>query len=384
MSQTTEPTKPPDPFEQRWIQVTIFAVAVAGAILVSGQIQISMLDHGHTTWRILLWQITRFGYWAAVAPWILRAGARLLHRETRPSTWWLRESLRAAGFAFLRLPVEASALFLLQPYSPVARYSFAEAIARGLSGLQTDFLAYGIILALGYGLAGSHEARHAELRQSMLEADLAKAQLATLRLQIQPHFLFNTLHSIAAQIRRQRNEQALSMVLGLSDLLRSTLDSSDRSLWPVERETEIVRQYVDLQKIRFSDRLRVEYRIDEEALPVLVPALVLQPLVENAIRHGISPRVSPGRVEVHARLEAGTLILEVLDDGVGLPPGFDSESTTGVGLTNARSRIRQIYGPEAKLELTRRAEGGTRARIQLPCPDVSAPPASSELRRAAG
>lgn len=377
-------TQPVDPFSRRWIHVTILAGAMAGAILVSGQIQLSMLDHGHATWRILLWQIIRFGYWAAVAPWILRAGARLLRRQTRPPFWWLREGFRAAALAILRLPIEASVFFVLQPLEPVSQYTFVQSFLRGIPGLQTDFLAYGIILALGYGLAGAREARDADLRQSRLETDLARAQLATLRLQIQPHFLFNTLHSIAAQIRRQRNPQALAMVLGLSDLLRSTLDGSDRSFWPLEREMDIVEKYVELQRTRFADRLSVRYTVAEPCLAAEVPTLVLQPLVENAIRHGIAPRVSPGQLEIGARFDGEALILEVIDNGVGLDSDFDPVAQSGVGLANIRSRLERLFGSCAELTLDRRPSGGTRAQITLPAPHDHSATGDGELRQVTG
>jgi len=218
---------------------------------------------------------------------------------------------------------------------------------------------------MGYGFEGYREARRAELRESRLETELARAQLETLRVQIQPHFLFNTLGSIAALVRRQRNAQALEMLVGLSDFLRATLERSERPWVPLREELDVLSLYVDLQRVRFADRLRVEIDAEEGTLEQPVPTLILQPLVENAIRHGIAPRAAPGTITVQAHLDAERLHLSVADDGAGLPEGFDAARDAGIGLGNVRSRLEQLEGV-ASFEIKPREGGGTVARVELP------------------
>ena len=347
------------------------AAAFVLAVLGSSQIQLSMIDHGHDWWRLFAWQLAGWGFWGLTAPWIVRAGAGLLRPESRPPHWLPRETAKALLLTAVHLPLVAVAFTLLQPYLPVGHYSLSESLVRTFrSWFHLDLLIYCLGLAIGYGLAGYREARRSELRESRLETELARAQLESLRLQIQPHFLFNTLHSIAALVRRRSNDRALEMLLGLSELLRSTLERSEESRIPFSEELAFVRFYVDLQQARFADRLTVDYDV-AECLEQPVPTLLLQPLVENAIRHGISKRAAPGRIEIRARvatdrIEGDRLVLEVADDGGGLPEGFDPATDEGVGLGNTRSRLRHLYGERAALTLRDRDAGGVIATVSLP------------------
>lgn len=378
-----ERAEPTDDFSVRWVLSGAVTVAVVSALLVSSQIQLSMYDHGHDWWRLFAWQLVGWGYWCPFAPWLLRVGGGLL--RSRHSLWWLRLAATGLGLTMLHLPLVAGAFTLLQPYLPVDIYPFSDGLMRSFrSWFHIDLLIFCMGLVIGYGLAGLRQARQAELRESQLETELARAQLESLRLQIQPHFLFNTLNSIAALVRRKSNDRALEMVLGLSDLLRSTLERSEHSVVPLAEELDFVKRYVDLQHARFADRLTVDYDVGEGCADRAVPSFVLQPLVENAIRHGIARRAAPGRIDIRARLEGEQLVLTVTDDGVGLPKGFSPE-TEGVGLSNTRSRIRQLYGEDAELRIDSRQGGGVVAVVSLPV--VSLPverEAASALRAAAG
>lgn len=370
------------------------AIAVGVALLVSTNIQLSMIDHGHDWWRLFVWQLAGWGFWALASPWAVRSGAALWRASRRsravgaPSRWWpqvARQGAIVLGLAAVHIPLVAGVFAVLQPYVPMSSYTFTECLVRAVRFWpHLDLLAYGIGLAVGYGLAGSREARRSELRESRLATELARAQLETLRLQIQPHFLFNTLHSIAALLRRRSNDRALAMLLGLSELLRSTLERSELARVPLADELEVVRLYVDLQQARFADRLTVDYDVAEGCLPQPVPNLVLQPLVENAIRHGIAPRAAPGRIEIGAQLDAGRLQLTVADDGLGLPEDFDPAAHEGVGLGNTRSRIEQLYGGEATFSIRGREAGGTIATVRLPVEAESVADAAPPARAAAG
>lgn len=378
--ESPEPQDPPAP-STKWVLPMASVAALMTALLVSSQIQLSMMDHGHSWWRLFLWQLSGWGFWAFAARHLLESGHRLQRPDSRPPSWLARETATVCALVLLHVPLVAAVFTFLQPFTPVDDYTFSLSLLREFrSWVQVDLLIYAAGVAIGYGLASSREARRAELRESRLETELARAQLEALRLRIQPHFLFNTLHSIAVLVRRQKNDRALEMILGLSDLLRATLELSRESVVPLREELDFARLYLDLQGTRFADRLTVGYDIAEECLDQSVPPLILQPLIENAIRHGISGRAAPGRIELRAHLVDDRLHLAVTDDGVGLPEDFELERDVGVGLGNTRSRIRRLYGDQATLLVRPRERGGTIASITLPAePGLAIP-----LRRAVG
>ena len=178
-------------------------------------------------------------------------------------------------------------------------------------------MALGILVATGSAYGARQRARQLDLRESRLEAALARAQLDALRLEIQPHFLFNTLNSVSALIRLKEHDNALRMLIGLSDLLRAAVDQPKDQLVALTAEIDFVRRYVDLQRVRFADRLDVRYEIGEDCAGLAVPTFLLQPLVENALRHGAAPRPGECHVEIGASADSGRLRLWVTDDGVG-------------------------------------------------------------------
>jgi hypothetical protein len=334
-------------------------VALGFSLLLTGHTMFSMLDHGHSWWRIFGWQLASWAFWVPLAPWIVELGMI----ELGGAPLWGERGVRrrivrllalSALLAGGQLVVSSAAATVLQPYLPVGRTRFLSVFESGfLTWVAGDLMVFWCLIAVGSAIAANRRSRAHELRESRLEAELARAQLDALRLEIQPHFLFNTLNSVAALIRRRSNDRALEVVLGLSELLRATVDRSDRHLVPLREEVEFVERYVALQKTRFADRLRVAFDVAADVAELPVPWLVLQPLVENAIRHGVAPRAGGGSIEVRARLEQGALVLEVADDGPG--PGAE-ESAAGIGLRNVRSRLQQLYGDAASLSLVRTLE----------------------------
>jgi len=194
---------------------------------------------------------------------------------------------------------------------------------------------------------------------------LAEAQLHSLRLQLQPHFLFNTLNTITALIAAEPRA-AERMVAGLSELLRASLRLADEQEVPLARELEHLRLYVDIQQTRFGDRLAVAMDVDPAVRSALVPSLLLQPLVENAIRHGITPRAAGGRISVRATRDADDLRLEVRDDGVGAATQNGVLAREGVGLTNTRERLRRLHGARHRFAYESRVGSGFAVRITVP------------------
>jgi LytS/YehU family sensor histidine kinase len=205
-----------------------------------------------------------------------------------------------------------------------------------------------------------------ELRLERMERSFSEARLNALRMQLDPHFLFNALNTISSHVERDP-KLTRSMIEHLGDLLRISLESKDRQEVPLAEEMAFLEHYLDIQKIRFGDQLKVDIQISPEVRYALVPSLFIQPLVENAIRHGVSRRVSGGTVTVTARQADGRLDIRVADDGVGLPPDWTLGTSSGLGLSVTRERIAGLHpNGDSRFSVRRREEGGTEVEILLP------------------
>jgi two-component sensor histidine kinase len=235
----------------------------------------------------------------------------------------------------------------------------------GMSSL--NFLFYGLLLGIAH--LGLYYRRYREREQAaeQLARGLTEARLQALKMQLQPHFLFNTLNAISALIPAEA-KAARRMLARLGDLLRITLEHEETQEVTLREELAFLEPYLEIEQARLEDRLTVVMKIAPDTLEARVPHLILQPLVENAIRHGIAARIEPGRVEISATRTPndGLLHLEVRDDGRGVNRGHDVGTRRGVGLTNIRSRLEQLYNGRHRFELENRAEGGVLVRITLP------------------
>ena len=185
-------------------------------------------------------------------------------------------------------------------------------------------------------------------------------------MQLRPHFLFNTLHTVASLVRTGRNADAVRTIAGLSDLLRSALRRDGTAEVPLRHELAFVERYLAIEQIRFQDRLQTRIAVAPDLLDELVPALILQPLVENAIRHGVERRAAPGRVEVEASRRNGTLVLRVQDSSPAGGAAGGAVSGGGIGLSNTRARLRHLYGERQRCDLARTDDGGALAVVELP------------------
>jgi signal transduction histidine kinase len=279
----------------------------------------------------------------------------------RTATWqaWPRVVLHvafAAAFAGAVVVLGAAVLGAV-PTRPVAIF-------------ELHFLAYFAVLAITHAvdfLAWRRDQRVDEARlatrSARLETQLARTELQILRSQLDPHFLFNALHVISELVHVDPS-RADRMVTRLGDLLRMSAALARSGDVALRKELEFVDAYLEIQEARFGGRLRVLRDVDATTLDAAVPSLVVQPLVENAIRHGTSRRASGGKIEIVAHRAGSSLVIEVLDDGPGLPA--DQTPDEGIGIGHTRARLAQLYGSEASLELEPRAGGGTTARIRLP------------------
>ena len=361
------PSSPDGPaIHTGWTLLVGSCCAFAIALTTTTQVYLAMWDHGHSFARILGWHLSTWLPWALLAPWIMRIGARL----GDGSRWTAALTVRTVGLGLILVLVSllgaTGVMVWLQPYAPVDYYSFREAFGLQVYGIPADILPYPAMLLAGYAAAMSRRTRALEAHEARLEADLTRAQLDALRVELAPHFLFNALHSIAALIRTQSNDRALSMLLGLSDLLRTAVDGAGANTAPLACEIGLVTRYVDLQQLRFGDRLDVRVSVAPGTESCEVPTLLLQPLVENAFRHGIARQPGRCRLEIGSMLENCVLHLWVQDDGAGLAPGFRLDDTAGTGLRNVRLRLQRLYGDAATVTLTRADGGGTIVRLNLP------------------
>jgi two-component system, LytTR family, sensor kinase len=232
------------------------------------------------------------------------------------------------------------------------------------SGLLSFVVLYGTILLVSTMLESRERLAKQQTETARLNEQLSKAQLNALRRQIEPHFLFNTLNAIAGLVREKRNDDAVSMIAELSDFLRRVLEDSDRQQVPLAEELEFTQKYLDIQKVRLAERLQFSVDVPSELLAAQVPSLILQPMVENAVKHGIAQRVQGGAIRISASRNNGTLTLRVYNDGPNLPAGWEKDQS-GIGVANVRTRLRSLYGEAFDLSM-RNQRLGVEASVSVP------------------
>ncbi|MFN7956720.1 MAG: histidine kinase [Holophagaceae bacterium] len=225
---------------------------------------------------------------------------------------------------------------------------------------HTNLLFMWAVVAAFHGLRIYRKYKAREVEAARLEARFAEAQNLALRMQLQPHFLFNTLNSISALVH-SNPDGADEMISRLGDFLRTTLDAPHEQLLSLRRELAFIQDYLAIEQIRFQDRLRVEVQIPADLMEQRVPSFILQPLVENALKHGLADRPQGGTLTIRGRKELGSLVLEIQDDGEGFVPGRE-----GVGLANVRSRLGLLYKGRSQLDLLGAAGRGTLVVLRLP------------------
>jgi len=232
-------------------------------------------------------------------------------------------------------------------------------------GFYVDVLIATLIVIGVHALVYYQRFQASQVEEASLRAQLAQAQLRALKMQLHPHFLFNTLHSISSLVLEDP-PKANSMIARLGDFLRLTLDHSDQQLVTLKEETEFVRCYLEIEQVRFGDRLTVDFNIDPATLAAEVPHLILQPVVENAIQHAIAPRATPGRIEIAANRHDHSLQLEVKDTGPGVTAPNHNSERQGVGLSNVRARLERLYGSNFSLVMSNGPSQGFTVTLQIP------------------
>ena len=302
--------------------------------------------------------------WALMAPLVFRLTAHFRFGAQPFLRVLAAHAVASASFAFVHstLAVAASlmgrALMRGQPLWPPAQFfPFTERIL-----IEWEMTIYWALVGMAHAIAYSDDARDRAVTAVRLEADLARAEVQVLQRQLQPHFLFNTLQSISALIHRDQ-KGADAMLGQLAQLLRLTLGVGAAAEVPLERELLHTRCYLEIERTNLGSRLRVTEDVDASILDGAVPSLLLQPLAENAVRHGIAPLRDGGTVHIAGRRVDGFIELDVVDDGIGLAPGAKAE---GIGLANTRQRLRYLYGDEQSFSVSDHPDGGTIVRVRLP------------------
>jgi signal transduction histidine kinase len=304
--------------------------------------------------------------WAAVSVGVIWLAERFPFTP-RGVVRWLTIHVAGSSLAAAVWVVGLAALLHGQ-WSVVERKELSFALVWPKAALHYSF----VIVMVYWGVIVAQHARRyyrkdreRELRTVELEKALAQARLDALRMQLNPHFLFNTLHAVSALIHSDPSG-ADRVVARLSELLRTSLDTSHRHEVALATELEWLQRYLEIEQIRFQERLTVRFEIEPATRDALVPCLVLQPLVENAIRHGVEAQEGPGQVVVGARRDNGVLELAVCDDGPGCATQRPGQDRNGIGIANTRSRLRHLYGEASQLVLQTAPAGGTEARVRIP------------------
>jgi signal transduction histidine kinase len=300
----------------------------------------------------------RWYAWGLLTPLLIATDRRLLRRRSLR----LRLALHLPLGLLFALAVEMlryGAEVAFTAGNPEAAFSFI------LRGAYWDILIYGLIVGLYIAWDLAAEAQQRQLREAQLESHLAEAHLRTLRAQLRPHFLFNALNTISAYTETDPRV-ARRMMAHLGALLRASLDHADGHEVTLERELTLLDNYLAIEMLRFEGRLTVDICVQDPARDALVPVFLLQPLVENAIRHGINAQMRGGHVRVHARRGDGWLFLAVEDSGIGLPAGWRLDDHAGVGLMNTTRRLEELYGADHKFQIEGAPSDGVRVQITLP------------------
>jgi signal transduction histidine kinase len=346
----------------RRIALYIGAWTLVGLLFGSQAVLYSLYTSTPRIWRPLASSLADWYLWALLTPLILLVGRRF---PLVRSGWWWRSfpALFVAGLLFTALKIALRAgLGELIPGLPRAPFGVML-----ISQFHVHVATFWVILGIGAAFEYYGKYRERELKASQLESRLAQAQLDVLRMQLQPHFLFNTLHTISAFMQEGEIEAADRMISRLSDLLRLALETAGAQEVALRQEMDFLRRYLEIQQIRFQDQLRVTIDVPDELLNAAVPSLLLQPLVENAIKHGVTPRAEGGEVSVRVARDDGVLRIAVRDDGPGLPSAATRPSTgSGVGLANTRARLEQLYGDAHHFSVANHRDGGVLVELSIP------------------
>jgi sensor histidine kinase YesM len=345
------------PWLRRWL-ISFATWTFVGLFWVARAVWSRRLYGADSSWSLIVPGIANMWLWA------LWTGSLF---------WWSRRFPLERGRWVVSALVHAALSAIYAAASTAFNFAFASLV---LAPIESRFAAvyvdelfynvtsYAAVIVIANAVAYARQLTERRTRAIELEHELTRTRLAALELQLRPHFLFNTLHSVTGLIRAGEPTAAIEMIGGLGDLLRTVLDRDGAPELALADELALAELYLGIERIRFADRLQVGFDIAPAARDALVPRLVLQPLLENAIRHGVQARIAGGEVTVRARCRDRTLELEVANPGADA--GHGGSVGHGIGLQNTRDRLRCLYGAAHRLELSARPDGGSVVRLCLP------------------
>jgi two-component system LytT family sensor kinase len=355
-------TRPP---RWRWIAAIWFAMGLFDATQTVVVMRAEGMHHAWTELFVAL--LLSWLPWALATPVIFRLGKRYPLVQVRPFTAWMKHAFAWALISLISAAWSAGLELLLNPWTPtLAPGPLGEVWLKKINNqLLASLILYGCVLLVGYMLDSRERFSQQQMEATRLSEQLTKAQLNALRHQIEPHFLFNTLNAIAGQVREGNNDGAVDMIARLSEFLRHLLRNPGRQEVPLGEELEFVQKYLDIQKVRFADRLQVKIDVVKDLNSARVPSLILQPIVENAVKHGIAKRAQGGAIEISAMRIDGKLTVMVYNDGPSLPGDWEGK-WAAIGLGNVRERLQSLYGDDSELKMTNEDARGVKVSISVP------------------
>jgi two-component sensor histidine kinase len=353
----------------RWRKYALFAgLWTVMAVLSAAQGYVSQSIYGPpVSWAVAFRRSFEEWYtWGALSIGVLWLASRFPYTKATSRRWYWIHFVGSVAGSVAFIAIYSWLLDGQRSVQDGTILEFAKVFKKYcLHYILVGMTTYWLLVLAHHGWHYYRRYHERELHAAELQKQLAQAKLDALRMQLNPHFLFNTLHTISALIHEDP-ECADRIVARLSDLLRLSLDQSDTNEVPLRQELAFLDRYLEIEQIRFQDRLTVERNVEPDLLEALVPCLILQPIVENAIRHGIETREDMGRIAIRARRSDGMLELSVRDNGSGLPDAQSAPRREGIGLSNTRSRLRHLYGDHQRFELAGVAGGGMEALIVVP------------------
>jgi two-component system LytT family sensor kinase len=352
---------------KRWLWIASLWSGIA--LFDATQTVFAMRAEGmHHAWaRLFFTVLVAWLPWAVATPMIVQLGRRYPPVQVKRLSMWGTHLALCVAIGLISSAWNAGWEAMLNPWAkPQGPESFGNLfVHKFYGGLLVFLILYSLTLAVSYMLDSRDRLARQETETARLNEQLSKAQLNALRRQIEPHFLFNTLNAIAGLVREGRNEAAVSMISGLSDFLRRVVNDSDRQQVPLREEMEFLQKYLDIQKIRFADRLQLSMDVPPELLPAQVPTLILQPMVENAVKHGIAKRVQGGLIRIAASRSNGILTLNVYNDGPSLPTEWE-QTHSGIGMLNVRTRLQSLYGDGFEMRMRNQEPNGVEVSVSVP------------------
>ena len=362
-----EAAAPIPPQSPRWFWIA--SIWFGLALFDATQTVVVMRAEGmqHAWLRLFVTLLFSWLPWALATPFVLDLAREYPLRRSKAFSAGLSHLAACVSIGLVSAAWVAGLVLLLNPWansSPPGPFLHAW-LDKFYNQILSSLILYGCILVVGSMLDSRERLARQQTETARLNEQLSKAQLNALRRQIEPHFLFNALNGIVGLVREEKNDAAVKMIVALSDFLRGVVQDSNRQEVPLEEEMEFLLRYLDIQKMRFTERLQVSVNVPRELFPARVPSLILQPMVENAIKHGIAKRAHGGAIRITASRSNGMLTLKVYNDGPNL--ALECEQTqSGIGISNVRTRLHSLYGDAFELSLRNQEPDGVEVSVSVP------------------